>query len=199
MLYKNTIKLFRGKYQYKVVLVCSAAHCFRSGDIQSAIDALVGRSSKSHKEVAKVAYALELAEAMSKMADFEVRIESPWVSIYTNSKVDVDTLTKIDQNSVKYVCQPADNANLAVGTIIMPKMNYEYRVTLGKTNQEHSAFIAWADSNKKCKLTKSCIRDLCSTRTWGGTHFYITGDNNLLLARMHLGECIAKVERIVKN
>ena len=78
-------------------------------------------------------------------------------------------------------------------------MAYEFRVTMGKTVQPNIAFIEWADTNKKCKLTKSCIRDLEKQRSWGGTHFYITGDNNLLMAKMHLGGAIAKIERIVKS
>ena len=53
-------------------------------------------------------------------------------------------------------------------------------------------------NNKKCKLTKSCTSALLRPRSWGGQHFYITGDNNLLMAKMHLGSSIAKVERIIK-
>jgi hypothetical protein len=80
----------------------------------------------------------------------------------------------------------------------MPKMNYDYRVTLGKTTQEYQSFIEWAETSKKIKLTKSCKKDLQRLRTWGGTHFYISGENNLLLAKMHLSGAIAKIERIVK-
>jgi hypothetical protein len=39
---------------------------------------------------------------------------------------------------------------------------------------------------------------LGKSRSWGGTHFYITGDNNLLMAKMHLAGAISKVERIIK-
>jgi len=35
--------------------------------------------------------------------------------------------------------------------------------------------------------------------SWGGTHFYITGEKNLLVARMMLGEGINKVEKILKE
>jgi hypothetical protein len=107
-------------------------------------------------------------------------------------------LAKLDSTNVKYICVPPKNSSLTNNTVIMPKMNFDYRVTLGKTMQENTAFITWASTNKKCKLTKSCIRDLGKTRSWGGTHFYITGDNNLLMAKMHLGGSISKVERIIK-
>ena len=78
-------------------------------------------------------------------------------------------------------------------------MNYDFRITLGKTSHEHSAFIAWAESNSKVKLTKSCKLDLLKDRTWGGKHLYVTGDNNLLMVKMQLGDSIAKIERIIKE
>jgi len=144
-------------------------------------------------------YGIKLATELMHESAIDVRVESPWISIYTNNQSLIKKLVKINPDHVKYVCEPETGANLQEGTIIMPKMDYDYRVTLGKTVQEHSAFIAWADTNKKCKLTKSCIRELQRPRSWGGTHFYITGDNNLLLAKMHLGGSISKVERIVKK
>jgi len=144
-------------------------------------------------------YAFSLATALSNLSDYDIRVESPWISIYSNSKKNVDALIKLNPDRVKYVSQPDPNANLSIGTIIMPKMDYDYRITLGKTTQPNPSFIEWAETSKKCKLTKSCVRDLGKPRSWGGTHFYITGDNNLLLAKMHLGGSIAKIERIVKS
>jgi hypothetical protein len=207
MLYKTTKKLFRGVYQYKIVLVCAGSNLFRNNDMEAVLEELSSIDLNSKKLTWKsnfiktqsdLDYTFQLQSALSKITDIEIRVESPWISIYSNNKADIDALASIDADHVKYVCIPPTHNSLDVNTIIMPKMDYEYRVTLGKTTQEHSAFIAWAQGNKKCKLTKSCIRDLNKSRTWGGTHFYITGDNNLLLAKMHLGGSISKVERIVK-
>ena len=197
MLFKTTRRLFRGIYQYKIVLTCSNSHAFRSGDMTAAIATLKRYESTKNKD--DTGYGIKLATELMDESDIDVRVESPWISIYTNNKSLIKKLTKINPDHVKYVCEPETGTNLQEGTIIMPKMNYDYRVTLGKTVQEHSAFIAWADTNKKCKLTKSCIRELQRSRSWGGTHFYITGDNNLLMAKMHLGGSISKVERIVKK
>jgi hypothetical protein len=180
---------------------------FRSGDWSATFEELkkINLNKNSLKYNAHIKskddldYALNLANTLSRMQDLDIRVESPWISIYSNSKKDIDTLSKLDKLKVKYVSMPAPNSSLTENTIVMPKMNYEFRITLGKTNHENSSFISWAETNKKCKLTKSCIRDLQKTRSWGGTHFYITGENNLLLTKMHLGGSIAKVERIVKN
>jgi hypothetical protein len=143
-------------------------------------------------------YAFELQSLLSQLKDIDVRIESPWVTIYANSKSDIDELANLDTTKVKYISVPPDSTALDTDTVIMPKMDFDYRVTLGKTTQPNPAFVSWAESNKNCKLTKSCIRDLGKTRSWGGTHFYITGKNNLLMAKMHLAGAISKVERIIK-
>jgi hypothetical protein len=133
------------------------------------------------------------------MQDYNIRVESPWISLYTNSKADVDRLKDIDPDKVKYICQPPANTKLEEGVVIMTNTDFDYKVTLGKTSSENTAFIDWASSNKKVKLTKSCARDLKKIRSWGGTHFFISGDNNLLLAKMHLGGSISKVEKIIKS
>jgi hypothetical protein len=207
MLYKTTKKLFRNTYQYKIVLVCAGAHYFRSNNSSeilnnlSKIDITAKKAnyrSTFIKTQEELDYAFKLHTALDKIKDIELRVESPWISIYSNSKKDIDTLAKIDADNVKYICVPPKNSPLTNDTVIMPKMDFDYRVTLGKTIQENTAFIAWANANKKCKLTKSCIRDLGKSHSWGGTHFYISGDNNLLMAKMHLGGAISKVERIIK-
>jgi hypothetical protein len=209
MQFKTTTKLFQNKYQYKVVLVCSGAQHFRSGDFADILDRLKkidldlnkarSTSRVNIKTVEELEYAVKLAQILDKFTDIDIRVESPWISIYTNNRKDLDAVIKLDKEKIKYISEPPKNSNLNSDSIIMPKMNYDYRVTLGKTTQEHTAFLEWAENSTKCKLTKSCIRDLTKSRSWGGTHFYISGDNNLLFAKVHLGGSISKIERIVKN
>ena len=213
MQYKLTNKLFYGTYQYKIVLVCAGASLFRSSDLDAILENLqqikkgFGDEDKysffKNRNVirteADLAYALKLHHELSLLTDFDLRIESPWVNVYTNSKAAVDTLSKIDESKVKYISRPPTDLPLAVNTIILPKINFDYRVTLGRTSQDCTAFVAWADTNSKLKLTKACKTSLLKPRSWGGSYFYITGDNNLLMAKMHLGGCISKIERIIKD
>jgi hypothetical protein len=206
MLYKTTNRLFKGIYQYKIVLVVPGASLFRNCDFDSilkglnkvAINLTHQPRFNSIKNKEDLDYAYKLYKHLQKISHFEIRVESPFISIYTNVEADINSLAKLEEHRVKYICKPPKNSTLETATIIMPKMAYDYRVTLGKTTTEHSAFIQWAESNSKIKLTKSCIRELSRDRSWGGTHFYVTGDNNLLLTKMHLGTSINKVERIVK-
>ena len=211
MLTKTTKSLFKGTYQYKIVLVCSIAGAFRSGDMETTLDLLkkttvVGNSQNLRsvyyappKTQDELDYAFKLQSKLLKLKDIEVRVEVPYVSIYSNLKSDLDALIKIDPDKVKYISVPPVGNVLAKDTVVMPKVPFEFRITLGKTTQSHIAFVEWAEKTAKMKLTKSCKRDLLKARSWGGTYFYATGDNVLLMAKMHLGGSINKIERIVKS
>jgi hypothetical protein len=193
-----------GKYQHKIVLVVASAGLFRH-KIENVFESLMKVNLTDHlrnnfrnrtdiKTQDDLDYAFKLYRQLAKMTDYELRVESPWISIYTNSKKDVNSLIGLGAEHVKYVSSPADT--LVSGEILLPKVPFEYKVTLGKTVQEHSTFLQWADVNDKVKVTKSCRRELTRDYSWGGTYFYISGDKMLLMARMHLGGSITKVERI---
>jgi hypothetical protein len=208
MKYKETRSLFLKKYQYKIVLVCPGATLVRGGDFDNALKELskLGQYPKHHshwanriKTVEDLEYSKTLCTDLKKLQDFEIRIENPSVNIYTNNLKDVNFLAKKYSDNIRYISKPADGSVLTKDTIVMTKMDYDFRVTMGATKQEYSTFIDWAEGNAKIKLTKSCKRDLARARSWGGTHFYVTGDNNLLLVKMHLGSTLSKVERIIKQ
>jgi hypothetical protein len=206
MLTKITNRLFNNKYQYKVVLVCGGASYFRDKDFDQIRQRLALFKFEEHyyknagiKNQEELDWTLKLLSQLQGMSDYNLRVEQPFVSIYTNSKKDIDKLVKLEPGRVKYISIPPSNSTLLENTIISSKIDFDYRITLGKTTREHSAFVDWASSNKKLRLTKSCIKELHKARSWGGTYFYITGDNNLLMARMHLGEAINRVDRIVKT
>ncbi len=208
MTYKETRSLFLGTYQYKVVLICPAATLLRGGDIDGALKQLSNwkmgdRNLWNWQSRIKSPEDLEFTKSLcldlKKLQDFIVRIESPSINFYTNNEKDVKLLEKKYGDHIKYISKPPAETSLEQGVIVMPKMNFDFKVTMGATKQEYTSFISWAEANAKVKLTKSCIRDLTRTRSWGGTHFYITGENNLLLAKMHLGSTISKVQRILKT
>lgn len=205
--YKTTKRLFRNTYQYKIVLVCAGANLFRSGDMESTLESLkkidlslpqgsYSRYNTAIKNHDDLDYAFKLQSQLASLSDIDVRVETPWISVYSNNRKDIDLLAKIDADKVKYISIP--DTSLSKDTVVMPKTNYDFRITMGKTSQEHSTFVAWAESSGKVKLTNSCKKDLLKNRSWGGTHFYITGEKNLLVAKMHLGGSINKIERIIK-
>jgi hypothetical protein len=206
MLTKQTRQLFYRKYQYKAVLVCPAANWFRGSNVQGALEKLMeftfdAKASFSNKIKTKedLEYCLKLANVLATLVNFEIRVESPFISFYTNSKVDIDKLIKVDKDRIKYISIPADNSTLESNTVILPKVDYDFRVTIGRTRSAHDTFIEWAEKNDKLKLTKSCKSALKKPVSWGGTYFYVKGEKNLLVAKMMLGGSINKVERILKQ
>ncbi len=211
MLQKLTKSLFMNRYQYKIVLVSPIAGCFREKDLDSVLSKI-----KSQKEAFKqgrlprlrhrnpsseddFVYGLALQKLFKKCPDYTLRIETPFISFYTNNKKEVDAIIKLNESCVKYVCSPPESQELRPGVLVLPKVPYDYRVTLGKTTERHDAFLAWADNtNNKIKVTKSCRRMLERDRSWGGTYFYVKGENMLLMAKMHLGGSISKVEQVIQ-
>ena len=208
MRYKETRSLFLGKYQYKVVLVSPVASLLRQG-IDEAIEEIDALNTDSKKKSTwwasrikgpeDIDQAKMLFKDLKKMDSYDLRIEQPNINFYSSIEKDVKFFEKKYADSIKYISKPADGAPLEEGTILMPKMNFDFKITMGSTKQEHSAFVSWANSNSKVKLTKSCTRDLERSKSWGGTHFYVTGENTLLMVKMHLGSSISKIQRIVKQ
>lgn len=196
-----------GEYQYKIVLVFGGSGWFRSNNLDyalerlNAVDVKLAQYQWQHgiKTQEDLDYAYDVHKTLLKLENYTVRVESPWLSVYSNSHKVIDALSKIDKSKVKYICLPASANRLDKDTVVMPRIDYEFKVTLGKTTSNHHGFIEWAENNAKLKLTKTCRRDLSKDRSWGGSYFYITGEKNLLMAKMHLGGCINKIERIVSS
>jgi hypothetical protein len=205
MLVKETRRLFWGKYQYKIVLVCPASPLMRGNDLDNALDRLLNFNINDNKSPIRIKtkdvldYCIGIVKTLQQMQDYEIRVESPLLTVYTNTRSNIDLLALADLDHVKYISVPSANSNLEHNTVIMPKVDFDFKITVGRTRQNYTTFLNWADQNKKVKVTKSCRRDLTKNTSWGGTHFYVTGDNNLLLIRMMLGGVISKVEKIIKN
>lgn len=214
MQYKQTKKLFYGTYQYKIVLVCAGAGWFRNKDWDHTAQMLAkvdlnknsaqqptytrftGTSIRTKEDLD---YALDLLKLLRKLEDIDLRVESPWISLYTNTEKNIAKITKLGEARIKYVSVPAKDTILEAGTVILPKVNFDYKITMGRTTQNYSTFIDWADTSSKLKLTKTCRKQLSSNASWGGSYFYVTGDKNLMLTKMHLGGTIAKIERVTKK
>lgn len=196
-----------GKYQYKIVLVCAGAAWFRSSNLDYAEQRLkkvdISKALKDWQYGIKTQedldYAFNLLNMLRKLENYSIRVERVWLSFYSNSLKDVKQLATIDKTKVKYICQPEEYGKLEKNTVVMPKIPYDFKITLSKTNTNHSTFVDWAENNNKIKLTKTCIRDLNKDNSWGGSYFYVNGDKTLLMVKMHLGNCISKVERIVRS
>lgn len=203
---KQTTRSFNGKYKYKIVLLSKAASWFRGGDmisikkiITNAIQSPYSWSHKLNKD--DINYVLQLQIALSSMSDFIIRVESPYINFYTNNSADVEKLAKIASDKVKYVCLPLPGSETLLDDrkVLVKNLDYSYRITMGRTRQNHEDFVNWCKGKEdRVRLPKSASKYLSKNNSWGGYYFYVKDDKTLTLVKMFLGEGINLVESVVK-
>ena len=194
------------KYKYKIVLVCPVASWFRGNDLAFVASKLIDLADPEQhpvwlkiKTTEDLGFCNTLHTVMSTLADYELRIEHPLINVYTNAPVNLEKLASIDPERVKYISIPNKvNPELSNNTVIVKKLDYDYKIFLGKTKQNHTNFVEWSKNNKKIKLTPTAKRSLSRNTSWGGSYFYVKGEQTLTMVRMFVGESIAKIESVIK-
>lgn len=197
---KTTKKLYKGKYQYNIVLVCAFSHVFRGHDSDTYINRIsreerLFKHTATWRSPADLAYTMEIYNTLTSMDDYCTRVEFPAVTIYTTNYSDIIALREINVANVRCISMP--HANLLVGTVYMPTLNYEFCVTIGRTKKPYLDFLEWADEINKLRITNGCRAMLLQSASYGGGRFYVTGDNMLLMCRMQLAGIKLTVDRIV--
>lgn len=203
---KQTIRLFNSKYKYKIVLLSRAASWFRGNDLDNVKKNLFNTLTRPYVGSQKLstldlAYAQKLVSAFDNMADFIIRVESPYINFYTNNAADVEKLAKIDSEHVKYVCLPAPGSEslLEDKKVLVKNLNYAYKIHIGRTRSNHNDFVTWCeDKTERIRLTKTAKKNLSKDSAWGGYYFYVRDDKTLTMVKMFLGEGISAVESVVK-
>lgn len=200
---KQTVRLFTGKYKYKIVLVSKAAGWFRGAKLDNVkqnianVDLIWSKKLNADDRT----YALDLATAMSTMSDYVIRVESPYINFYTNNEKDIETIAKINALGVKYISLPAagSESSLDDNKIIVKNLDFDYRVTMGRTRQNHFSFVEWCKDKDKIKLTKRAASQLSKDASWGGYYFYVKDDKTMTMVKMFVGGAIQAIERCVKQ
>ena len=207
---KETKRLFMDKYQYKTVLVCPVASWFRGVNLEYVREKLLESKScqlvdtplwSKLRNKKDLEYCLKLEHALSTIKDFSVRVEHPLISLYSNNINDIVSISNIDPERVKYVSKPGDEIRpkLEKNTILLPKIKYGFKITLGKSTRSHENFISWAAKSEHVKLTKSCIRALSRSKSWGGSYFYAKDERSITMVRMFLTAEISRIDRVIND
>jgi hypothetical protein len=203
---KQTTKLFNNKYKYKIVLVCKSASWFRGCNFDYVNERLLAQPLEKDPWIAKLTtdeiyYTTKLCELFTKLTDYEIRVESPFISFYTNNDKDVEKIAKIDSERVKYVSLPKTGTEAVLDNhkVIVKNLDFDYKVTMGRTRQNFSDFVAWCEGKDKIRMPKRAKRDLCKSNCWGGSHFYVKDDKMLTMVKMFVGSYIHSVESVVKE
>ena len=195
------------KYGYKAVLIVPGAHYFRGNDLEAVglrVDKLkqlplpVVSGAVRFKTQDDVDYVAGVYEMLNSMSDYDIRVETPLMSVYTNNPQDIDKLCNINLDRVKYISKPPEGG-ISKNTVIMEQEGWDYKITLGRTRQSYQEFVEWAENGKGLvKLTGGCKSALLRNNHWGGCHFYVKNDKALTMIRMFLGGSISRVDQVVK-
>ena len=204
---KQTTKLFNNKYKYKIVLVLRSASWFRGCNFDCVEENLSAQNTQDadpwsvRLNLYEQQYTLQLCNSFKKFKDYEIRVENPLISFYTNNELDVEKLAKLDSDRVKYVSMPAVGTDtiLDQGKVIVKNIDFDYKVTMGRTRQNFTNFVQWCEGKDKIRMPKRAKADLSKDRCWGGSHFYVKDEKTLTVVKMFVGGFIHSVESVVKS
>jgi len=198
---KYSTKLFQGKHKYKVVFTTGVAGWFRSGTADSVLDHYQNNDYYYARKASlnDKTHAKKLGELLKTIDIWAVRVETPFVSLYLNTENDLEKIVQACKNRIKYIEIPDPKSQnlLAEGTVLVKKLDYKFKVSLGVSNQNYSNFVQWCENNPKIRLPKRAKRDLNKDSNAGGGFFYVKDEKVLTMVRMFLGRTITKVENVV--
>ena len=123
------------------------------------------------------------------------------IFFHTSKFIDVEKIAKIDSDRVKYVSLPNAGTETVLDNhkVIVKNLDFDYKVTMGRTRQNFSEFVAWCEDKDKIRMPKRAKRDLSKSACWGGSHFYVKDDKMLTMVKMFVGGYIHSVESVVKE
>ncbi len=202
---KDTNSLFSDKFQYKIVIVCPVASYFRNADfsqVKLKLD-LLNQGQKPFwikiKGPDDIDFCYKILDSLVKYQDFNIRVEQPYLNYYTNDTKAIEELAGIDPSRISYISMPnKNNPSLQQRSVILKKIDYDYKVFLGKTTQSYGSFLTWTKDNDLVKLTKRAKNDLSKNRSFGGSYLYVKNEKAMTLVRVFIGSCISKVETVIK-
>lgn len=203
---KFTTRIFCKKYKYKIVLRTKGCGWFRSNDLDNVITQLALQDSDKKSQWApnlnkqERLYVSKLHKLLTVSTDYELRVENPLLSLYTNTTSLVEALANLDADSVKYVSfpKPGSESLLEDSCVITKRLDFDYKITMGRTRQEFKTFVAWCEGKDKVRLTKRAIKDLSKDHSWGGYYFYVKDAKTLTVVKIFLGSHIQSVEKVTK-
>jgi len=192
---KYTTRKFNKLYKYKAVVRFRHSQVFRNNNLQRADDFLAKMTNQDG------ALGREMLELFRSFTNYRLRVESPWLGFYTDNPNDFVKLVNKLERSIHYVQYPEPGTEdmLDKGLLIKRRINHKWRVNIGRTKQDHTTFLEWADKTG-AKVSSYARHELLRTKgSWGGFYIYLKDDKSLTMARMMLGDSISSIEEIVKH
>lgn len=143
--------------------------------------------------------AQKLFHEFTNFDDMKLRIQHPWMQIYSNDIKWLKSIVKKVPDSCEELWEPSkSNMNLLeANTIISYNIkDYQYKVTLG--NRTCPNFINWVDSNlDKIKIGHKTYDAIAHNDYTKGLYFYIRDEKVLNLINLIIGPAAQRIDKIV--
>ena len=218
MLKCETTKLFYNKYMYKLLAFNQLATIFRNKNFANArkeLD-LLQRSYENGKPLIKY-WGLRdfkigtesffdakklLASFQKYEGDFTLRVESSFISIFSNDKKWIEKIKNDITNDFAHeywspdpdlICYLDPKIILVNGPV-----NYKYKVTLGPKGEP--SFATWAEKNPQHIKIGSIAKKEIKEDSWvNGFYFYAKNEKTLQICSLMLGNKIRRVDTLVSK
>ena len=204
MKFTTVKKLYRGEFQYNIVLRFSFSYMFQGinkGNYTELLHVIMDSDLKylttDEKEAMK--FIPDLYNCVMNMENFTTRYSWPRVIFYTNNYSDIQNIAALvpDKNIISIGIPPD---GLEKGMVYMPATPFDYRVTIRKICKLNQEFVEWARGNKNIKLqqnTEYMLEHGAEFYSSSGSQLYVKGDRNLFFVQFHLGNTNLTVDRIL--
>jgi hypothetical protein len=200
---KETTKLFNKKYKFKIVIVTKTANWFRGNNLAHTKNMLTTPYTFKNNYPTKedIEFGTKVLTALALMNDYTLRVENPFLNVYTNEVTNIEKLAKINPLKVKYVSLPDSNSEslLTEKTVLVKTLDFDFKVTMGRTHNSFLSFVNWAKDNPSIKLPKKANKELGRDYSFGGYYFYVKGEKALTLVKVFLGSNIQSVDNCIKH
>lgn len=205
---KQTVKLFWGKYQYKLVLYCDITHVF-SGSLGRA-QQLLSDYQKEHRAYSihgrphkytpeNLHTAAQLLNFLLCDGDYKTRSEFRTFSVYSNDAEALINLAKqVTRGHAREFWKPLEGTDTVLSNdsiILKNRIDFAYRVTLGAGKNQ--GFAVFVENNPNLiKIGKVLLTRIKQGRQTNGSYFYARDKKTLHLCELLLPQ-IRKIEKII--
>ena len=135
--------------------------------------------------------------------DYILRIENQTVSVYSNDKQWLKTLSYKIKNVLDF--SEPDTAFVEylkqnINTIIVEDtFGYDYKITLGN-DRCPTIFAQWLRVNRdKVRITDKLIQDIENKYFTTGRYFYLRSENVLMLVKLIILDSIQRIDKLVSK
>jgi hypothetical protein len=204
---RETKKLFYNEYPYKLGFSNPLAHIFREKNFKFARDQLhklqmlynenepLTLGSYRQKTYTEQSFkeCKWLYEELQSRDDYKIRIEFPFVQLYSSDKDWLYFLSKKIENPLDFYEPPV---MLSKNTILVETpSNYGYRITLN--SKPDPSLASWIQANPKlAKAGPVFLDEVANSGYSKGLYFYVRDDKVLNIVGLMLGSA-CRVDKIV--